>query len=328
MAGGNPVPEAVNANGRGFRRRARPRSLSCSPATATSSTCAGRVQYRVKDPVAFAFNVAEPDALVRGASLAALRGRGRPQRHRCDLHLGPQRVEQQVAHAIQETSGPRPAPASRSCPSICCTSIRRRRCTTRSATSRARRRTSCARSIAPTSSRWRRSTRPRARRPPMIEQALAFKEQQILHAQGDAASFLLRLGAYRQAPELTSSACRSRRSKRRCRGCRSSSRPAPARSRTSTCGCCSRSGEQTQVSGTHDRPPIMQDSRMPLAAAHGAGAARPCCCSGRWSPACSPSTSPSTGWSCASAGSCEWSNEPGLHRQGCRSTACCGSTGA
>ena len=37
----------------------------------------------------------------------------------------------------------------------------------------------------------------------MIEQALAFKEQQILHAQGDAASFLLRLSAYRRAPELT-----------------------------------------------------------------------------------------------------------------------------
>ena len=36
-----------------------------------------------------------------------------------------------------------------------------------------------------------------------IEQALAFKEQQIKHAQGDAASFLLRLGAYRRAPELT-----------------------------------------------------------------------------------------------------------------------------
>jgi regulator of protease activity HflC (stomatin/prohibitin superfamily) len=37
----------------------------------------------------------------------------------------------------------------------------------------------------------------------MMEQALAFKEQQILHAQGDAASFLLRLSAYRDAPELT-----------------------------------------------------------------------------------------------------------------------------
>ena len=37
----------------------------------------------------------------------------------------------------------------------------------------------------------------------MVEQALAFKEQQILHAQGDAASFLLRLSAYRASPELT-----------------------------------------------------------------------------------------------------------------------------
>jgi regulator of protease activity HflC (stomatin/prohibitin superfamily) len=37
----------------------------------------------------------------------------------------------------------------------------------------------------------------------MMEQALAFKGQQVLHAQGDAAGFLLRLGAYRRAPELT-----------------------------------------------------------------------------------------------------------------------------
>ena len=37
----------------------------------------------------------------------------------------------------------------------------------------------------------------------MIEQALAFKEQQILHAQGDADNFTLKLGAFRRAPELT-----------------------------------------------------------------------------------------------------------------------------
>ena len=37
----------------------------------------------------------------------------------------------------------------------------------------------------------------------MLEQALAFKEQQLLHAQGDSAGFLQRLRAYRQAPDLT-----------------------------------------------------------------------------------------------------------------------------
>jgi regulator of protease activity HflC (stomatin/prohibitin superfamily) len=37
----------------------------------------------------------------------------------------------------------------------------------------------------------------------MMEQALGFREQQILHAQGDAASFVLRLGAYKGSPELT-----------------------------------------------------------------------------------------------------------------------------
>jgi regulator of protease activity HflC (stomatin/prohibitin superfamily) len=37
----------------------------------------------------------------------------------------------------------------------------------------------------------------------MVEQSLAFEEQQILRAQGDAASFVLKLNAYRRAPELT-----------------------------------------------------------------------------------------------------------------------------
>jgi membrane protease subunit HflK len=37
----------------------------------------------------------------------------------------------------------------------------------------------------------------------MIEQAQALKQQQVLHAQGDADNFTLKLGAYRRAPELT-----------------------------------------------------------------------------------------------------------------------------
>ena len=37
----------------------------------------------------------------------------------------------------------------------------------------------------------------------MIEQALALKDQQILHAQGDAANFGLKLDAYKRAPGLT-----------------------------------------------------------------------------------------------------------------------------
>ena len=36
-----------------------------------------------------------------------------------------------------------------------------------------------------------------------VEQALAFQDQRIMHAEGDAAGFQLRLDAYRQAPELT-----------------------------------------------------------------------------------------------------------------------------
>jgi HflK protein len=37
----------------------------------------------------------------------------------------------------------------------------------------------------------------------MVEQALAARDQDIKHAEGDAASFALRLDAYRQAPDIT-----------------------------------------------------------------------------------------------------------------------------
>jgi regulator of protease activity HflC (stomatin/prohibitin superfamily) len=37
----------------------------------------------------------------------------------------------------------------------------------------------------------------------MLEQALAFKEQQIKHAEGEAASFAVRLDEYQRTPELT-----------------------------------------------------------------------------------------------------------------------------
>ena len=114
------------------------------------------VQYRVKDAVAFAFNLAEPDAFVRGVSLAALRGV--VARSGIDAIYTSERsgVERQVATGDPGDAGQNRQPASRSCRSICCTSIRRPRSTTRFATSPARRKTSCARSIAPTSSRWSR----------------------------------------------------------------------------------------------------------------------------------------------------------------------------
>ena len=115
-----PVASALSAGGihdagrarapaeRGSRRSGAPRSLSCSPATATSSTCAGRCSTASRTPVAFAFNVAEPDAFVRGASLAALRGV--VARSGIDAIYTSERssVERQVARAIQRYAGQNP----------------------------------------------------------------------------------------------------------------------------------------------------------------------------------------------------------------------------
>ena len=154
--GWGPAPGAREAANTWFQKEAAPDELFLLTGDGQLIDLRWAVQYRIADAVAYAFNVAEPDVFVRSASLAALRS-----------VVARIAIDEVYTSRAQRGRGAgrakrsRPAwtplaPASRCCPSICCTCTRRARCTTRSAMSPAPRKTSCARSIAPTPSRSRR----------------------------------------------------------------------------------------------------------------------------------------------------------------------------
>jgi HflK protein len=200
--GGNPMPDALNASGTWFQKEGAPEEPFLLTGDGNLIDLRWALQYRVKDAVAFAFNVVEPDAFVRSASQTALRSV--VARTGIDAIYTSERssVEQGVARAIQATLDQTRtgvelvtfnllyvhAPeevhdAFRDVASAQEDKLR----TINRANIFAVETVNQAKGEAAAS----------------IEQALAFKEQQIKHARGDAASFLLRLGAYRRAPELS-----------------------------------------------------------------------------------------------------------------------------
>jgi HflK protein len=200
--GGNPIPDALNNSGTWFQRQAAPEEPFLLTGDGNLIDLRWALQYRVRDPVAFAFNVAEPEDYVRSASLAALRSV--VARSGIDAIYTSERsgVEQQVARAVQTTldntrSGVEvltfhllyvhaPEEVHDAFRDVASAQEDKLRTINRANIFAVETVNQAKGEAAAT-----------------IEQALAFKEQQIKRAQGDAASFLLRLGAYRRAPELT-----------------------------------------------------------------------------------------------------------------------------
>ena len=160
---GNPVPNAIKATGLWFEQQSVPEEAFLLAGDGNLIDLRFSVQYRVQDPVAFAYRMAEPEALVRSLTLAALRGIVATEQHRCGLHHRARRDRAAGARTGAGASGRlwRRHRAAVRQPAL--RAPARRRCTTPSATSRARRRTSSGRSTAPARSRSRRSIRPKAR---------------------------------------------------------------------------------------------------------------------------------------------------------------------
>jgi HflK protein len=200
--GWGPVPGAAEASNTWFQREAVPDELFLLTGDGNLIDLRWAVQYRIEDAVAYAFRIAEPDVFVRSASLAALRSV--IARIAIDELYTSQRsgVEQQVAHAIQRslnTAGAGIRVLSFHllyvhAPSEVHDAFR----DVASAQEDKLRTINRAHTFAVET-----VNQAKGEAAAMMEQALAFKEQQVLHAQGDAAGFLLRLGAYRRAPELT-----------------------------------------------------------------------------------------------------------------------------
>lgn len=201
-AGWTPLPGSVNVASAWFQKEAEPGELFLLTSDGNLIDLRWAVQYRVKDPVAFTFNVAEPEIFMRSVSLASLRSV--VARSAIDELYTFKRstVEQAVAQSIQASADLAHAGIDVLSfnllyvhpPSEVHDAFR----DVASAQEDKMRTVNRANIFAVET-----INQAKADAAAMIEQAQGYKEQQMLHAQGDAASFLLKLAAYRRAPGLT-----------------------------------------------------------------------------------------------------------------------------
>ena len=201
-AGWNPSMDVGTGSGAWFQKEAGAEEPFLLTGDGNLIDLRWAVQFRVKDAVAYAYHVAEPDALVRSVTLAALRSVA--ARNSIDAIYTAERssVEQNVEQSLQQTldeagSGIEvvsfqllyvhpPGEVHDAFRDVASSQEDKLRTINRA-------------NIFAVET----VNQAKADAAAMMEQALAFKEQQILHAQGDADNFRLKLGAYRRAPELT-----------------------------------------------------------------------------------------------------------------------------
>jgi HflK protein len=200
--GWGPAPGASEAKTMWFQKEAAPDDLLQLTGDGNLIDLRWAVQFRVADPVAYAFHVAEPDVFVRSASLGALRSV--VARTSIDQLYTSERtnVEAQVA-ALMQSSLDRAGAGIRvlsfhllyvHAPGEVHDAFR----DVASAHEDKQRTINRAHTFA-----VEMVNQAQGEAAAMLEQAAGFREQQVLHAQGDALAFGLRLGAYRSAPELT-----------------------------------------------------------------------------------------------------------------------------
>jgi HflK protein len=199
---GNPVPQRIRAEGVWFQRQGVEDEALLLTGDVNLVDLRFTVQYRVKAPLEFAYNVAEPDELVRNLTLAAVRGAIGTSAVDEVYTTARREIELEVAETVQrlldgyragiEVVGVRllhvHAPdevhdAFRDVASAREDKLR----TINRAHMFAVEKVNLAHGEAAA----------------RIEAAHAFREEKILRAQGDAAAFALKIKAYQDAPELT-----------------------------------------------------------------------------------------------------------------------------
>jgi HflK protein len=97
----NPVPEAIKAKGLWFQREVLEGESFLLTGDANLIDLRSTVQYRVQDPVAFVTNLAEPEALVRSVTRAALRSVVATQRIDALLTSARAEVEARLHELVQ-----------------------------------------------------------------------------------------------------------------------------------------------------------------------------------------------------------------------------------
>jgi HflK protein len=201
-AGWTPTPDITTAAGSWFQKEAEPEEPYLLTGDGNLIDLRWAVQFRIKDAVANTFNVADSDMLVRGASLAALRGvvarSGIDAIYTSERSGVERQVEERLQRILDDTrSGVEilsfqllyvhpPGEVHDAFRDVASSQEDKLRTINRA-------------NIFAVET----VNQAKAEAAAMIEQALALKEQQILHAQGDAAGFGLKLRAYQRAPGLT-----------------------------------------------------------------------------------------------------------------------------
>jgi HflK protein len=199
---GSGPGDPAAARGAWFQKEAAPEDSFLLTGDGNLIDLRSSVQYRVKDALAYAYNLAEPDALVRSTVLAALRGVVAKRRIDAVYTTAREEVEREAREAAQ-------ARLDRYQAGIELLSVRLLYVhppdevhdafrDVASAQEDKLRTINLANVFA-----VEKVNQAKGEAAAMMEGALAFREQRILGAQGGAAAFALRLEAYKRAPELT-----------------------------------------------------------------------------------------------------------------------------
>jgi HflK protein len=198
----NPVPNTIQATGFWFQKEAVPEESFLLTGDGNLVDLRFTVQYRVTDPIAFAFGLAQPDDLVRSLTLAAVRGvvaRGGIDQLYTDQRGA---VEDRVLVTVQERLDAYgagiemltvrllyvhpPEEVHGAFRDVASAQEDKLRTINRAQTF-----------AVETVNQAEGEARA------LIEGALAFRDSKILKAQGEAAGFAMQADAYRDAPELT-----------------------------------------------------------------------------------------------------------------------------
>jgi HflK protein len=198
----NPVPNAIKATGFWFEKQSVPEESFLLVGDGNLIDLRFSVQYRVRDVLAFAYRVAEPEALVRTLALVALRGVVGTSSIDAVYTTERGAIEQRVRERVQaqldaygagiELLSTRllyvhpPKEVHDAFRDVASAQEDKLRTINRAGTF-------AVEDI----------NQAEGEAAAMIERALAFEEARILHAKGDGAAFGLKLHAYRHAPELT-----------------------------------------------------------------------------------------------------------------------------
>jgi HflK protein len=198
----NPVPNAIQATGAWFEQQSVPEEAFLLAGDGNLIDLRFSVQYRVRDAVAFAYRLGEPEALVRSLTLSALRGivatSGIDAIYTIERGAIEQRARERVQALLDDYGAGIELLSMRLLyvhpPKEVHDAFR----DVASAQENKLRTINRARTFAVED-----VNQAEGEAAAVVEQALAFKEARILRAEGEAAGFGLQVDAYRRAPGLT-----------------------------------------------------------------------------------------------------------------------------